>query len=181
MTIADYSIQFRTPTPTPHLPSASTLSSCAWVCVLWGGGSLTFISPQNNTHNDGISVLAGNQSVCGETSVFDLYHELLYCAVEISYWTYRPVLSAGYAFVFTLFLQVKAENPPLLFCILICRFLSSHSTKPSLAMHVFVVCVCVCVCVCVRACVSECVSACVSACVCMDVLSNFNMYMDIYL
>ena len=32
--------------------------------------------------------------------------------------------------------------PPLLFCILICCFLSSHCTNPLPMMHVFVVCVC---------------------------------------
>ena len=44
---------------------------------------------------------------------------------------------------FALFFQVKTENPPLLFCILSCCFLSSHSTSPPLVMHVFGVCVCV--------------------------------------
>ena len=43
----------------------------------------------------------------------------------------------------------KTENPPLLICILICRFPSSRSTSPSPVMHV----VCVCMCVHTRACV----------------------------
>ena len=52
--------------------------------------------------------------------------------------------------VFTLFFQVKTENPSLLLCTLICRF-----TNPSPVMHVSVVCVCVCARA--RACVCVCV------------------------
>ena len=51
------------------------------------------------------------------------------------------------AFVSTLFLQVKTEHSSLLFCILISRFPTFHSTNPSPVMHVSGVCVCVCVCV----------------------------------
>ena len=55
--------------------------------------------------------------------------------------------------------------PPLLFCTLICCFLSSHCTNPLPVMHVFVVCVCVCmrtfahmfVWVCARMCSCTCV------------------------
>ena len=44
---------------------------------------------------------------------------------------------------------------------------SSHCTKPSPIMQVFVVCACVCVCVCVRGAGGGGVSACVRACVCV--------------
>ena len=56
----------------------------------------------------------------------------------------------------TLLFQVKTENPPLLFCLLISSFLSSVSIKPTTTMLVFfAVCVCVCgwgVCGCVGVC-----------------------------
>ena len=61
----------------------------------------------------------------------------------------------------------------LLFCILICCFLFSHSTNPSSLMHVFVVgvrvCVSVCVCVYEYVCLYVCASVCVSICVCISV------------
>ena len=41
------------------------------------------------------------------------------------------------------------EKPPLLVCIPMCLFLSSHSTNLSPVVHAFVVCMCMCVCVCV--------------------------------
>ena len=44
----------------------------------------------------------------------------------------------------TLLFQVKTENPPLLCCLLISRFLSSVSIKPMTTMLVFLRCVCVC-------------------------------------
>ena len=81
----------------------------------------------------------------------------------------EPSSSLFEAFVITLFFLVKIENSPLLFCILLCRFLSSHSTNPSPLMHVFVVCVCVCVCMCVCACVRACVHACVRVRACVRV------------
>ena len=58
--------------------------------------------------------------------------------------------------------SVKTENPPLLFSVLICRFLSSYFTSPSPLMRARV-------CVCVRACVRVCVCTwvCVSTCVCV--------------
>ena len=53
----------------------------------------------------------------------------------------------------------KTENSPLLFCILICCFLSTHSifTKPSpllAVMHTYLVCVCLCGCM--HSCVCVC-------------------------
>ena len=45
----------------------------------------------------------------------------------------------------SLLFQVKTENPPLLFCLLISSFLSSVSIKPMTTMLVFLWCVCVCV------------------------------------
>ena len=66
----------------------------------------------------------------------------------------------------TFLFQVKTENPPLLFCLLIYHFLSSVSIKPMTTMLVFLracaracvyVFVCVCVCVCVGVCVYVCV------------------------
>ena len=48
----------------------------------------------------------------------------------------------------TLLFQVKTENPPLLFCVLIYHFLSSVSMKPMTTMLVFLRCVCVCVWMC---------------------------------
>ena len=62
----------------------------------------------------------------------------------------------------TLLLQVKTENPPLLFCLLIYHFLSSVSIKPMTTMLVFLRCVYVCALVC--GCGGVCV--CVCACVC---------------
>ena len=82
----------------------------------------------------------------------------------------------------TLLFHVKTENPPLLFCLLIFRFLSSVSIKSVSTMLVFLrgvcmyvcvfVCVCVCVCVCVRARARARVgvgvwSVCVCVCVCV--------------
>ena len=60
----------------------------------------------------------------------------------------------------TLLIQIKTENPPLLFCLLISHFLSSVSIKPMTTMLVFLRCVwCVgggvggCLCVRARVCV----------------------------
>ena len=69
-----------------------------------------------------------------------------------AYWTCHLELSSFlcHACHVTLLFQVKTENPPLLFCLLIYHFLSSVSIKPMTTMLVFfffVVCVCVCVCV----------------------------------
>ena len=66
----------------------------------------------------------------------------------------------------TLLFQVKTENPPLLFCLLIYHFLSSVSIKPMTTMLVFLracarVCVYVFVCVCVCVCGGVCVCVCV--------------------
>ena len=46
----------------------------------------------------------------------------------------------------TLLFQVKTENPPLLFCLLIYHFPSSVSIKLMTTMLMFLRCVCVCVC-----------------------------------
>ena len=68
----------------------------------------------------------------------------------------------------TLLFQVKTENPPLLFCLLIYHFRSSVSVKPMTTMLVFLRCMCVCVCVCVYVCVHVCVGGvCVYVCVCV--------------
>ena len=62
------------------------------------------------------------------------------CHLELSFFLCR-------ACHITLLFQVKTENPPLLFCLLIFHFLSSVSIKPMLLC----LCFCgVCVCVCVR-------------------------------
>ena len=66
-----------------------------------------------------------------------------------------------------------AENPSLLFCILICCFLSSHSTNLSPVMQVFVVSVFVCVCVCVCTCVHT------RVCMCMHVWWNEHILMSL--
>ena len=58
--------------------------------------------------------------------------------------------------------------PPLLFCTLICCFLSSHCTNPLPVMHVFVVCVCACI----RACVCVCVYTLVLMHMCVFVCAN---------
>ena len=90
---------------------------------------------------------------------------------------------SSYAFVFTLLFEVKPENLPLLFCMLICCFRSSYSANP-FACNACVCGVCVCsvgvVCVCVRVCVCGWVCMCmrvgvrVHACmwVCMCVCGN---------
>ena len=60
---------------------------------------------------------------------------------------------------------------PVLFCLLICHFLSSASIKPMTTMLLVLWCVCVCVCVCVCACACVCVCMCVCVwmwgCLCM--------------
>ena len=48
----------------------------------------------------------------------------------------------------TLLFQVKTENSPLLFCLLIYHFLSSVSINPMTSMLMFLRCACVSVCVC---------------------------------
>ena len=58
-----------------------------------------------------------------------------------------------------LLFQVKTENPPLLFCVLIYHFLSSVSMKPMTTMLVFLRAGCVCVCVYEYVCVCVCVCA----------------------
>ena len=65
----------------------------------------------------------------------------------------------------TLLFQVKIENPPLLFCLLISCFLSSVSIKPMTTVLVVLQCVCVCVCV-WEVFVYVCVCARVRVCVC---------------
>ena len=81
------------------------------------------------------------------------------------------------AFFFTFFFWVKTENPPLLFCILICHvffshffplLFSSHSTNTSPVVHVFGVCVCMRACVHVCACAGGHVCVHVWTCVCDD-------------
>ena len=62
------------------------------------------------------------------------------CHLELSFFLCQ-------AFHVTLLFQVKTENPPLLFCLLISRFLSSVSIKPMTTMLVFLRGVCMCVCV----------------------------------
>ena len=52
----------------------------------------------------------------------------------------------------TLLFQIKTENPPLLFCLLISHFLSSVSIKPMTTMLVFLRCVCACGCLWVCGC-----------------------------
>ena len=66
----------------------------------------------------------------------------------------------------------RGTNPPLLTCILICRyFLLSPTTNPLLVMNVFGVFACVCACMraCVRACVCVCVCVRARACACVRV------------
>ena len=65
------------------------------------------------------------------------------CHLELSFFL-------SYACHDTLLFQVKTENPPLLFCLLISSFLSSVYIKPMTTMLVFLQCVCVCVCGCVH-------------------------------
>ena len=74
----------------------------------------------------------------------------------------------------TLLFQVKTENSPLLFSLLIYHFFLLFSIKHMTTMLVFfAVCVCmcvfVCVCVCVHVCVCVFVSVCVFVCVCVCV------------
>ena len=67
------------------------------------------------------------------------------CHLELSFFLHQ-------ACHVTLLFQVKTENPPLLFYLLISRFLSSVSIKPMTTMLMFLRCVgggvCGCVCVC---------------------------------
>ena len=77
-------------------------------------------------------------------------------------------LSSGTLFLcqachFTLLFQVKTENLPLLFCLMIYHFLSSVPIKPLTSMLAYLQCACMCVCVCV--CVHVCVCV-VCVCVC---------------
>ena len=58
------------------------------------------------------------------------------CHLELSFFLCR-------ACHITLLFQVKTENPPLLFCLLISSFLSSVSIKPMTTMLVFLRCLCV--------------------------------------
>ena len=81
----------------------------------------------------------------------------------------------------TLLFQVKTENLPLLFCLLIYHFLFSVSIKPMTSMLMFLRCVCVCVVLCVHVhacgvyrcmqfvCMCLCVHVCVHVCVCRGV------------
>ena len=73
-------------------------------------------------------------------------------------WNSLP-FSVRHATSLSSFFQVKTENSPLLFCLLIYHFLFSVSIKPMTTMLVFLrgVCVCVCVFVCVPACLTLCV------------------------
>ena len=97
------------------------------------------------------------------------------------YWTCRLEISSFLcqARRFTLLFQVKTENPPPLLCPLICRFLSTVSTKLIAGMRMLAVCVwlymCVCLCavwvvacnLCACACMCVCVRVCVCVCMCV--------------
>ena len=71
--------------------------------------------------------------------------------------------------------SVKTENPPLLFSILICRFLS-YFTSPSPLMRARA-CVCVCAHACVRACVCVCKNDLVTIDICVDTYNYVRMFM----
>ena len=87
------------------------------------------------------------------------YIGIRYCHLELSSLFCQACL-------FTLIFQVKTENPPFVFSILICLSFFSFSLNPSLVMHVFVGCVCVYVCVHVSVCIWG-VCTCMQLCACM--------------
>ena len=93
-----------------------------------------------------------------EDSLGEILSEYRTCHLEISFFLCQ-------ACHVTLLFQVKTENPPLLFCLLIYHFLSSVSIKPMTTMLVFLR-ACARVCVYVFVCVCVCGGGCVCMCVC---------------